>query len=77
MPAKKTTKQPARETPSVGRSLWDNPLAMWKRQLPDRKSLRDQTVSNATLLEAVQTEDKQSREFATPLTAEALTYTFG
>jgi len=77
MSSKKTFKQTAQAKPSGGRSLWDSPLATWKRQLPDRKSFRDRKVSNATLRDAVRTEDTQSREFATPVTAEALTYTFG
>jgi hypothetical protein len=77
MKPKKTSKQTAQARPSKGRSLWDSPFATWKRQLPDRKSFRNPKVSSQTLRDAVRTEDTQSREFATPVTAEALTYTFG
>ena len=62
---------------SPGRSLWDSPRETWKRQLPDRETFRDPAVTNATLKDAVRKDDTQSREFATPVTAEALTYTFG
>jgi hypothetical protein len=62
---------------SPTRSLWDNPRSTWKEQLPEREHFRDPNVTDAALREAVLKDDKQTLEFATPITAEALTFTFG
>lgn len=70
--------QTSNESPPSTRtkSIWDNPQSNWKQQLPDQPSFCDPNVTAEELRASIGS-DARIRDFATPITAEALTYRFG